>query len=310
MNPQTHAEISVRHRGGAVSDWFPLHSMMDASKEVESSNLHRCLTHHLFYIRQVMVPHFGATLNLTGGGKADVKDAMEMDHVCSDFAGRYLPCLSDYVALIRDDPSDRDLVRQFDEEHGAFYAAYPQVREHILAPLSHTGHLKACLLTMNSWWLNWVLPKAFPGVPLQIKDFGVKPADLFGRMEYADWVNNGRGTPPSFAKIAAHRKRRTASRSPRPAGSDVILDGNRGGPRSDVVFDGGPRTEWVIPSRAELGIREADDAATRDVIMDGSILRPVPEEAPPEGHEYVRDVDGVARGVKPISQRKPDHLID
>lgn len=329
MNPTTHAEISAKRRGGTVQEWVAYHSFMDSSKEVESSNLHRCLTHHLHFIRRVMIPVFGHTIHLSDGSRADCKDVGELDHVIEDYGGRFLPSLSDYVALIKDDPSDVDLVRQFDEEHGAFYEVYPEVREHIMGPLSHTGQLKGCLLTMNSWYLNHILPKVYPNVPLQIKDFGVKPSVLFNRLTYADWINNGRGAPPSFAKIVEHRKRKVSAAERAPRTRDVVFDGKRGGAPSEIV-DGG---------RARTGPGHDDESEMPNVVLDGeggqidrlkalfdsAKGRVVYADAPADhfteppiagilgaDQVFIDGGAGPAGGCHPLPRKdaKPDHLVD
>ncbi len=288
MNPTVHAEISAKRRGGTVADWFPAHSFMDASKEVESSNLHRVLSHHLFFVRRVMVPIFGATLKLTGGGKADLKDALEMDHLAEDYRG-FIPALEDYVSLIKDDPADRDLVQQFDLEHAAFYNDYPQVREYLLHPLAATGSVKACLITLNSWSLNYILPKVFPGVPLQIKDFGVKPSALFGRMEFADWINNGRGAPPSAAKIIRHRKSKIAPSRPAPVTEKDMERAMTEPILRDMVFDGNR------------------NPTVRDMIVDGRR----PSYPLDMSQVYIDGGAGPAGGCHPFPRKdKPDHLVD
>ncbi len=236
MNATFHSQLSVKRRGGTIDDWYPLHDLFDSSKELESSNAHRIMLHSMWGLKQVIVPIFGHTLKLTGGGTANVKDAGEQDHLLADFHDRFIPALADYVALLADDPKDAELFKAFDHDNRAFYKAYPQVREHMLSPLANTGALKSLLITHNSWWLNFILPKVFPGVKIQIKDFNLAPSVLFGRMAYADWVTNGRGNPPSFAKINEHRKAKIAAAERAPRTGDVVFDGKRGSMR-DVIFD-------------------------------------------------------------------------
>lgn len=383
MNATVHAQLSSKRRGGTPEEWYAIHDMMDWSKEVESSNAHRAFSHHMAFVKRVMVPVWGHTIHLTGGGTANLKDTLEQDHLLADFSDRYIPTVADYMSLVADDPTDADLIGQFDRENAAFYAAYPQVRELMLYPLEGDGTVKSLLLTHNSWFVQRILPRVFPAIKVEIRDFTISPARLANRIAFTDWVNNGRGAPPpSFAKIAAHRKRPT--RAPRPVVRDEVLDGNRTAGAPSVVFDGGPRSvlavgtggytlepstgpsmavfrdgspsmvrsseepfidgagsfyqtppaAWdaakvpdtthytVDGSRPSMGIRilTPEELAKRDInpedydtIADGHFsgtLVPKPEEPAPEGHEYVRDVDGVARGTRPVTPRKPDHLID
>lgn len=234
MNATAHSQLSVRNRGGEISDWYPLHDLMDRSKEVESSNAHRLAFHHLWGIKQVIIPIFGHTLKLTGGGTANVKDAMEADHVMADFGNRFLPTFADYIACVEDDSGDTELIRQFDFENRKFYKEYPKIREHMLSPLAVTGAVKSLLLTHSSWWLNTVLPHLFKGIKIEIKDFNIAPAVLFNRMTFTDWMNNGRGAPPSFAKINEHRKKKS---EPKPTGADMVLDGRKRPITGGTPFD-------------------------------------------------------------------------
>lgn len=63
--------------------------------------------------------------------------------------------------------------------------------------------------------------------------------DYLGEMEIQDWMCNGKGKPPSFAKIVKHRQRKMAEaeqRAPKP--TDMVFDGR--GPRStpSEIVDG------------------------------------------------------------------------
>jgi len=47
MNAHLHAELSVKRRGGQISDYYAIHSSLDATKELCSDNRHRIL-HNLW----------------------------------------------------------------------------------------------------------------------------------------------------------------------------------------------------------------------------------------------------------------------
>lgn len=59
-----------------------------------------------------------------------------------------------------------------------------------------------------------------------LEDFGGKfiptAQDYLQEMSFQDWMNNGRGEPPSFAKIAEHRERKSRKRS-----SPMVFDGSK-----------------------------------------------------------------------------------
>ncbi len=60
--------------------------------------------------------------------------------------------------------------------------------------------------------------------------------DYLMEMSIQDWMCNGKGTPPSFAKVLEHRKRKVAPS--RPASKDVIFDGSRAPEIPNVILDG------------------------------------------------------------------------
>lgn len=247
MNAAIHSQLSAKRRGGTPEDWYAIHDMMDWSKEVESTNAHRSFSHHMAFVKRVMVPIWGHTIQLTGGGTANLKDTLEQDHLLADFGDRFIPTVADYVGLVADDPSDLDLIRQFDHENAAFYTAYPAVRELMLYPLEGTGAVKSLLITHNSWFVQRILPRVFPAIKVEIRDFAIAPSRFFGRLRFESWLNNGRGTPPSFAKIVEHRKRKANPAARAPSIGDVVYDGKRGGVMPDVVLDGG--SHRILPFR-------------------------------------------------------------
>ncbi len=61
--------------------------------------------------------------------------------------------------------------------------------------------------------------------------------DYLMEMSIQDWMCNGKGSPPSFAKISEHRRRKVAAS--RPAPKDVIFDGRRTPEIPDTILDGG-----------------------------------------------------------------------
>jgi hypothetical protein len=80
-------------------------------------------------------------------------------------------------------------------------------------------------LTHTSWFLSTILERVFgstiinsAGRVISVRDIGEQhiledfggryiptPQDYFEYMEYADWMQNGKGTPPSSVQLDKHR---------------------------------------------------------------------------------------------------------
>lgn len=223
MNATEHSKLSARNRGGKPEDYYALHDFMDWSKELESSNKHRGFSHHMFWVKEVVIPIFGHTIINSDGKEVNVKDMLETDHLLSDYSNRFIPTLRDYTDLVTDDAGDKELIAEFDRANESFYKEYPQVRTLMLAPLGITGQLKALLVTHNSWFVTRILPLVFKDVKIEVRDFNISPSVFFNRMRYADWIQNGHGAPPSFAKINEYRKAKSSR--PKQVTADMVLDG-------------------------------------------------------------------------------------
>lgn len=195
MNAYLHAEISVRKRGGKIEDYYPIHDFIDCTKELCSDNRHRIL-HTLWGIKQVIIPIFGHTITNSAGKLINVKDLCEQDHVLPDYHHRFIPTLADFVEAIEDKQGDL-------ERFQAFFEAYkdnPALTRLLLSPLSHTGQARALLLTHNSWFVNEIVPLIFQTAPV-LKEFTIAPSELFNRMDFKLWMDNGAGYPPSAKNI-------------------------------------------------------------------------------------------------------------
>lgn len=205
MNATKHAELSLKHwkiDGQKDFDFFYLlHDEMDRSKELESSNLHRSITHSIFWIKRVIIPVFGATYTAENGRVINLKDDLEKNHLLADFRNKFIPSLSDYISLCRDDAGDAMLFENFREENKELFEN-PEVAELLYSPLANTGKIKSLFVTHNSWFLSEILPRIFPNIEFKIKDWSISPSVFFNRMTWADWIDNGRkGYPPSFQKL-------------------------------------------------------------------------------------------------------------
>lgn len=197
MNPYKHSEISVSKRGGKIQDYYPIHSFMDSTKELCSDHRHRIL-HNLWGIRRVMIPIFGSTIINAEGKIISVKDICEQDHILPDYNNRFIPTLSDFID-------------QFDELNSNQKAAINKIHksfelssfesELLLSPLSISGKLSSLLITHNSWFINEILPKISNRSKI-LTDFPITPSELFNKIKYAEWMDNGRSKAPnSVSKI-------------------------------------------------------------------------------------------------------------
>jgi len=170
---------------------------MDSTKELCSDHRHRIL-HNLWGIRRVMIPIFGSTIINAEGKIISVKDICEQDHILPDYNNRFIPTLSDFID-------------QFDELNSNQKAAINKIHksfelssfesELLLSPLSISGKLSSLLITHNSWFINEILPKISNRSKI-LTDFPITPSELFNKIKYAEWMDNGRSKAPnSVSKI-------------------------------------------------------------------------------------------------------------
>jgi len=191
VDPLRHATLSSRRRGGAPEDYLPLHSFFDTTKELCADNRHRLL-HNAWGIRRIVLPIFGAELALSNGSRVMTKEVCEFDHVLADFAGKYMPTLGDFVGALASDRCDR---ARFEEIRRP-YVGNDAVVNLLVSPYAVTGKMSSLLLTHNTWFLNEVLPQVF-GKCGPLLAPGVAPAELFDRMRFELWMDNGAVPPPS-----------------------------------------------------------------------------------------------------------------
>ncbi len=191
MNSVIHSQISVRKRGGKIEDYLAIHDFMDSTKELCSDNRHRIL-HTLWGIKRVIVPVFGHTLINSDGKSVNVKDLCEQDHILPDYQNRFIPTIGDFAKAI-----DVESTEHFDFK--GFAKSYEHDREMmelLLSPLGVTGIKSSLLITHNSWFVNEIVPKVL-GREVEIKDFDIKPSDLFDNMHFRLWMDNASAFPDS-----------------------------------------------------------------------------------------------------------------
>lgn len=95
-NPYRHAVSSAKKFGGTPEEYMKIHEKMDCSKAYMPDNRHRVLTHTMFWIKEVMIPLFGSTLQVSTGKKISVKDICER-HILEDFQQKFIPTPQDYI---------------------------------------------------------------------------------------------------------------------------------------------------------------------------------------------------------------------
>ncbi|MDF1695322.1 MAG: hypothetical protein P1U56_05795 [Saprospiraceae bacterium] len=197
MNAYKHAQLSVSKRGGSIDDYYPIHSFMDATKEMCSDHRHR-IFHNLWGIRRIIIPIFGHSMTNSDHKVINVKDVCEQDHVLPDYHHKFIPTLSDFVDQMEEITDDEKI--KINTIHTE-YNFTPKETELVLSPLGLTGEMKSLLLTHNSWFLHVVLPKIF-NRPIALKDYSISPSAVFEKMNYSDWMNNGvTGLPASCKQI-------------------------------------------------------------------------------------------------------------
>lgn len=113
------------------------------------------------------------------------------------------------------------------KRHGGAPEDYMDIHEFMDSSKASIADNRHRALTHNSWFVGTVLERVFGstrtnsagrtysvrdiGEEHVLEDFGMKfipsAQDYLAEIEFKDWMQNGRGEPPSYAKIAArHRK--------------------------------------------------------------------------------------------------------
>lgn len=110
----------------------------------------------------------------------------------ADFMGMYLPTLADFTAAIASEPGE---LARFEDIRAPFRSE-SEIERLLLSPYAVTGHEQSLLITHNTWFLNEVLPRLSARAPRGIVR-GVPPSELFSRMEFQLWMDNGAVAPPS-----------------------------------------------------------------------------------------------------------------
>lgn len=89
MKPLIHAKISVKHFGGKVEDYLPIHNWFDQTKGYLPDSRHRMILHNSFGI-MLCEQQFGVYIVNSSGKDVSVRDIAER-HVIDDLG--YIPTL-------------------------------------------------------------------------------------------------------------------------------------------------------------------------------------------------------------------------
>lgn len=200
MNAYAHSQFSVKNRGGKIEDYLELHNFSDCSKEICALNSHRLFFHTMWGVKNVMVRIFGHTFTNSDNKVINVKDCCENDHILPDYRNRFIPTLSDFIDCIDDEDNDLAKIQEFWKQNEEIFKN-PEIKQLMMSPLPNTGKIKSLLITHNSWFIGEILPRCFPEINLKFVNYSITPKDLFNRMEFKDWMQNGKEVPPSFQKI-------------------------------------------------------------------------------------------------------------
>ena len=170
-----------------------------------------------------------------------MKDMLEQDHIVADYAGKFIPTLTDFVDEIEDHPDDEQIIKDFQSDNVQFFQAHTDVYRTMMAPLHISGSLKALFATHNSWFVGNILPRIYPHIKMELKNYNINCSVFFNRMNYKPWMQNGRGTPPSFEKIEAGKKTRV-----------IPTENAKNIPPAQTVVDGAFRRHYNNNNRSML----------------------------------------------------------
>ncbi len=95
-NALIHSQSSVKRWGGDVSDYLPIHEIIDSPKACMNNNSSRLVTHNVWFCYNIIPKIFGYNLINSNGKRVDTID-IAMLHVAEDFRMKFVPTLEDYL---------------------------------------------------------------------------------------------------------------------------------------------------------------------------------------------------------------------
>lgn len=112
-NPLIHSKSSVKRWGGQVSDYLPLHELLDSPKVTMNNNTSRMLTHNVWFCYHIIPKIFGYNITNSDGKSVDTVD-IAMLHVAEDFRMKFVPTAQDYLKHIQLQPWMNNGVKDID----------------------------------------------------------------------------------------------------------------------------------------------------------------------------------------------------
>jgi hypothetical protein len=98
-NPLIHSKSSVKRWGGQVSDYLPIHELLDSPKATMNNNSSRMLTHNTWFAYTIIPKVFGYNIINSEGKSVDSVD-IAMLHIAEDFRMKFVPTPQDYLKHI------------------------------------------------------------------------------------------------------------------------------------------------------------------------------------------------------------------
>jgi hypothetical protein len=95
-NPLIHSKSSVKRWGGQVSDYLPIHELIDSPKATINNNSARLLTHNTWFAYTIIPKIFGYNIINSSGKSVDTVD-IAMLHLSEDFRHKGIPTPQDYL---------------------------------------------------------------------------------------------------------------------------------------------------------------------------------------------------------------------
>lgn len=102
-NPLIHAKSSVKRWGGDISNYMPIHILLDSPKECMNNNTGRCLTHNTWFAYHIIPRVFGYNIVNSDGKSVDTVD-IAMLHIAEDFRMKFIPTPQDYLKHMSVEP--------------------------------------------------------------------------------------------------------------------------------------------------------------------------------------------------------------
>jgi len=116
-NPLIHSKSSVKRWGGQVSDYLPIHELLDSPKATMNNNTSRMLTHNIWFCYFIIPKIFGYNIINSTGRSIDTVD-IAMLHVSEDFRGKFIPTVQDYLKHMEVQPWMCNGVQMLESEEG------------------------------------------------------------------------------------------------------------------------------------------------------------------------------------------------